>query len=158
MRLCRSGRIFDRREKRRMRGRSLTSTTSSGASRHLPLIGEGTQAQHIAFLHAADQKPSLGGRWRLSRRRRRRMREKKATLPSKLGLRVFPHHIAAVPCRASPKGSQRSAEHYSGAHYQKPSPLIGEGTQARRIAYKNKRRRFRGAACCHSRAKALIFS
>ena len=35
------------------------------------------------------------------------MRGKKATLPSKLGLRVFPHHIAAVPRRASPKGSLR---------------------------------------------------
>ena len=39
-------------------GRSLPSTTSSGAPRHLPLIGEGTQARHIASSDAADQKPS----------------------------------------------------------------------------------------------------
>ena len=57
-------------------------------------------------LGAHYQKPSLGGRWRLSRRRRRRMREKKATLASKLGLRVFPHQsLAAVPLRDSfPQG------------------------------------------------------
>ena len=97
--------IFDRREKRRMRGRSLTSTTSSGAPRHLPLKGEGTQAQHIASSDAADQKPSLGGRWLFDRREKRRMRGKKATLPSKLGSRFFPHHIAAVPLRDSfPQG------------------------------------------------------
>ncbi len=96
--------IFDRREKRRMRGRSLTSTTSSGASRHLPLIGEGTQARRIAFLHAADQKPSLGGRWRLSRRRRRRMREKKVTLPSKLCAITIPSSHSGCAAQSFPQG------------------------------------------------------
>ena len=49
--------LFDRREKRRMRGRSSPSTTSSGAPRHLPLSrGRNACAAHCSGAHC--QKPS----------------------------------------------------------------------------------------------------
>ena len=96
-----------------MRGRSSTSTTSSGASRHLPLsrgrweagaahcfIGCGRPKAFplLPLWEAANQKPSLGGRWRLSRKAKTTDEGKVITITNPVLYNSPPPHQSSAPC------------------------------------------------------------